>query len=944
MGEEDDVLRLLSGGGFGGGNIASAINDQFGIGINLDNIEFNTEHAENAVDFENISLTDESDHGEEINRESHTPLLLPVKTTPSYNYSQTQQVQDREAIQRAAMEKAEAQRKRSIEEARLLKYYYPLFSRNDRALKMHTIFKLRPNPKSRLAFFNSHAFKHHLNKPLIPLRTSLAIEGDGRKLFNKRRKHEEGVRGNIILVSESDLEKVKKNGDHEEKTEEADKEKDVVLATADWDDDVILGGKIEEIHNDDTDALKIDGDSLYDFEEFQVPEDVSEPAPLNLKLDMNDPKLLFAGDFDKPPKKGKNTLAPPTSTRLLLSRFDVSNDSSYELLKNNYHSKIRATLASLAIDHAMPAQRLQLPFYKVKLTKQQMRHFHRPKFIVRLNTAMYFSKPKLRKRKRDRGKDPKESFYTTADLTLGDTAPFYLFEYSEQQPLVLLNFGMGSKIINYYRKRTEDDTYRPKGLIGETHVLGTADKLPFWNFGFVDKGTFVPTLYNQMARAPVFQHEPESTDFLLIRSLRARLTRYYLRSITKTFLVGQMYPVVEIPGPHSRKVTTVSKNRLKMIVYRVLNQLKKQRLAVKDISAHFPDQNDMQNRQRLKEFMVYQRTGEDQGFWKIKPGEKLPQEDEIRAMIAPEDLCLLESMQVGQQHLADYSVYSFDNINLEKYQQFISKFNEKDYLPLDDEEEEEKKDDSGEGLEEQLAPWNTTKNFINATQGKAMLQLHGEGEPTGIKEGISFLRTSMKGGFKALDPIESAQANGHSYNVALQQKAYDEEIRKTWDQQTKALSSDEPRKYGNEKRAKSRYYSRPKKTVPKVLRITRMVRNQYGVLERKTEEIKDERIINAYLLRKKEQFEEIVAAQTKDSNLALDLSNVEIPKNEDEKKLLEQQLEKLQAQKANNSSKVLQSGKGIGKGKNTKRKCALCGEVGHIRTKKSCPMYGKENN
>jgi hypothetical protein len=58
-------------------------------------------------------------------------------------------------------------------------------------------------------------------------------------------------------------------------------------------------------------------------------------------------------------------------------------------------------------------------------------------------------------------------------------------------------------------------------------------------------------------------------------------------------------------------------------------------------------------------------------------------------------------------------------------------------------------DGNGDGdlkleLEQQLAPWIATKNFINAAQGKAMLKLYGPGDPTGCGEGFSFLRISMK--------------------------------------------------------------------------------------------------------------------------------------------------------------------------------------------------------
>ena len=37
----------------------------------------------------------------------------------------------------------------------------------------------------------------------------------------------------------------------------------------------------------------------------------------------------------------------------------------------------------------------------------------------------------------------------------------------------------------------------------------------------------------------------------------------------------------------------------------------------------------------------------------MRPGEAIPDEETVRALVKPEDVCLLESMQVGQQHLQD---------------------------------------------------------------------------------------------------------------------------------------------------------------------------------------------------------------------------------------------------------------------------------------------------
>src|SRR5262249_40412732 len=86
------------------------------------------------------------------------------------------------------------------------------------------------------------------------------------------------------------------------------------------------------------------------------------------------------------------------------------------------------------------------------------------------------------------------------------------------------------------------------------------------------------------------------------------------------------------------------------------------------------------------------------------------------------------------------------------------------------------------------------RNFLDATQGKAMLKLNGEGDPTGIGEGFNFIKISMKGGFKAsgqpstpAEPVEKGK-EGRSYNVAAQQKAYEEEITTIWNAQKASLS------------------------------------------------------------------------------------------------------------------------------------------------------------
>ncbi|KAK9467522.1 hypothetical protein V1512DRAFT_205525 [Lipomyces arxii] len=521
------------------------------------------------------------------------------------------------------------------------------------------------------------------------------------------------------------------------------------------------------------------GDDIYwvDDEEYvsgidddAILEGNLEPQAKKLVLDLNDIQLFVDAERQGKLYRWKKNVKPSEiGQQLFQKRYNISNDQAYDLLKENYQSRVRATIGNLNIDHSMVANRLQSPYYKVKLSKSQARSVHRPNFVVRANTVVHFSKVRHRKKKKDKGKDISQLLATSKDLSLGDGSQYALLEYSEENPMIISNFGMGSKIINYYRRKAPEDESRPKLSIGETYVLGQQDRSPFWNFGSVQAGEIVPTLYNRLVRAPIFKHEPNKTDFLMIRNTGGgEGQKYYLRGIQHMFTVGQTLPVTEIPSPRSRRVTTASKNRLKMVVYRVLRKSDKERILVKGISSHFPDQNDMQNRQRLKEFMEYQRTGDDQGYWKIKATDVLPNEEGIRAMVTPEEITLLETMQVGQQFLEDAGYGGGKE---------------------DDEQNE------GMSIEEKLAPWITSKNFINATQGKAMLELYGDGDPSGAGMMFSFIRTSMKGGFRAAgdhtDPekIDKSKYGGHSYNVAMQQKAYEDEIARIWNAQKISLSA-----------------------------------------------------------------------------------------------------------------------------------------------------------
>jgi len=610
------------------------------------------------------------------------------------------------------------------------------------------------------------------------------------------------------------------------------------------------------------------------------------PSILHTKvlLNMNDQDILL-----EPAPRPQMAETSPRRRGGMLSKFNVSNDAAYDSIREHVQSRIRSGATALNIEHSGVALRLQHPFFKTKLSKADARAFHRPQFTVKVDHEIRLSKMHSRKKKKDRGKDIASILATSNDLSLSDNTTAVLMEFSEEYPPIISNVGMGSKLINFYRKLGAGDETKPKLDIGETNTLDLVDKSPFGDYGHLEPGEISRVLYNKVIKAPIFNHEVNSNDFILIRNhTRAGGPRYFLRQYQHLFVVGQTLPIIDVPSPHSRRALNVQKARLKMIVFRVLKRMraegKSEGLHVRHISRHFPDQNDLQIRARLKEFMDFKKSGSNQGHWELKFNEPIPDEEGIRSMVNPEMVVLVDSMQAGARHLEDAG-----------------------YSKIADDEEEE----SNLAIEQQLAPWIATRNFLDATQGKAMLKLNGEGDPTGIGEGFNFIKISMKGGFKPTnepstpaEPVEKGK-EGRSYNVAKQQKAYEDEITRIWNAQKASLSRtasevDEDRDYGEstadglfdvrtprpfDLSAPSPAPSNPETldrdedylsedsamsslTGNRILRITRTIKTADGGTEKKIETVTDPHVISAYVRKQKQIEAEAVLASRNSEQMA----------------------------------------------------------------------------
>ncbi|KAI1338835.1 hypothetical protein F5Y15DRAFT_99385 [Xylariaceae sp. FL0016] len=707
--------------------------------------------------------------------------------------------------------------------------------------------------------------------------------------------------------------------------------------------------------------------SSYDSRGFSDFEGNTRRTSKRVRLDVDDPYLLIDDVQSQRPVKRLKTeektkrMANGQLKRDIMSHFNISNDDAYDALKLNHKSKVRATLSSLGVEHSMPAQKLTFPHYRTKIGGGPW-EFHRGKLeldrIVKHNISV--RKPAKVKRKDMKGKSAQEVFKTTKDLSLNDNSTAILFEYSEQNPIMLSNFGMGSRVINYYRRKERgDDEKLPKLDIGETHSLLPEDRSPFSIFGTVDPGETVPTLHNEMYRAPVFKHNPRSNDFLLGYTTNATEgPKWFVRNIDHVFTVGQTFPSLEVPGPHARKVTNTSKNRLKMIAYRMMRKKPSQDVTLNDITPHVFDKHDPQNRQKMKEFLAYSK---EKRTWVLPEGQTMLEEPAIRAMIKPEDVCLIHSMQVGQQ-LMENAGY--------------------------DSKAKEDNDDEKDPLVVQLAPWRISKNFLEASAGKAMVELHGEGDPTGHGLGFSFIKTSMKGGYinavqgplaTSADAIErERKANGgHSYNVKKQQDMYNTAIRGIWQRQRDTLTdstthddgdvvdtANEDDRFNNRQaeftpapiddgRSQFSRLSGASRYGKRKLRITRKKRNDAGEIVSETVTIDDPIVARNYSRQRAalDQHKKDVynlkptgdADEDRERQRYVDRELARLMKNQERRQIREKQgkgkKKNAVANASINGDASPDPSSADKASAGTTRKCANCGQVGHIKTNKSkCPL------
>ncbi|XP_032431863.1 transcription initiation factor TFIID subunit 1 isoform X3 [Xiphophorus hellerii] len=475
--------------------------------------------------------------------------------------------------------------------------------------------------------------------------------------------------------------------------------------------------------------------------------------PPVLTLDPNDENIILEIPDEKeeatshsPSKENKKETAIKKS-RILLGKTGVIKDEPQQNmsqpevkdpwnLSNDefYYPKqqgLRGTFGGNIIQHSIPALELRQPFFPTHMGPMKLRQFHRPTLkkysfgalaqpgphAVQPLLKHIKKKAKMREQERQAAGGGDMFFMRTPQDLTGKDGDLILAEYSEEYAPLIMQVGMASKIKNYYKRKPGKDPGAPDCKYGETVYCHTS---PF--LGSLHPGQLLQAFENNLFRAPIYLHKMPETDFLVIRTRHG----YYIRELVDIFVVGQECPLFEVPGPNSKRANTHIRDFLQVFIYRLFWKSKDRprRIRMEDIKKAFPSHSESSIRKRLKLCADFKRTGMDSNWWVLKPDFRLPTEEEIRAMVSPEQCCAYYSMLVAEQRLKDAG------------------YGEKSFFAPEEENEEDfqmKIDD-----EVRTAPWNTTRAFISAMKGKCLLEVTGVADPTGCGEGFSYVKVPNK--------------------------------------------------------------------------------------------------------------------------------------------------------------------------------------------------------
>ena len=330
----------------------------------------------------------------------------------------------------------------------------------------------------------------------------------------------------------------------------------------------------------------------------------------------------------------------------------------------------------------------------------------------------------------DRPRAPPAAFQSVDDLSLRD-GHLWVVEYSEQHPLLMSNPAMGARRVCWYRKTGPDDTVPPRVVAAacgaDVQVLEPGGASPF--LGDIAPGAHIMCLETRMCRSPVWEHKPQSSDFIVARTRTGALL---LRGATRTAVVGHIEPhepLGRVPAPKQNELLGFQERRLKHAIFQKLRALRaageKEVINIEELKDEFPYpgwevrvgtglvNNGSALVKSVKTLIRADRPGSRN--WYLLPGIDIPSEESLRQLVTPEAVCCYESMQAGRERLQEAGIMGVHLVN--------PKTNMMTAVAQLPRTTENRTNCALIALELSLMPWCQTSTFLDMLAGRATLRL-----------------------------------------------------------------------------------------------------------------------------------------------------------------------------------------------------------------------------
>ena len=425
-----------------------------------------------------------------------------------------------------------------------------------------------------------------------------------------------------------------------------------------------------------------------------------------LLLDQNDPQLLLASQHTLTHLSQTAVAAPSLLDQF--KRYNISHDA--------VQGSDTLSLRVLKILHAAFAANLDPLVYRTHLTSTELAHYHRPllSFPADVATTMAIKAEGAASSMAQGEEREQQARYvprTMEELSASD-GDIIVCEYLERHPPLLMNVGMCSQLITYYRKQGELDLHQPEAPDGDVVVLTTKDDSPF--LSNLRPGQTVTALTNNMYIAPLVRHTPTPHTFLLVRVVGQNY--WTVRALPSgCYIVGQQEPKLSVPYPDRSHAYDLLKKQLEVFIYKRMRQ-NKHKIAPDEISREFGHSVvvDTIARRVLKDIAILNRMT---GAWQARLNE-WPSEEKMQLLCTPEDVCAYEAMRAADSRLKESGVRRFTNVK--QISDIIDQLTQDDVSRV------------AIYIEKQLhlMPWTLTKGFLSAVHcfGHGMqLLLHAGG-------------------------------------------------------------------------------------------------------------------------------------------------------------------------------------------------------------------------